>query len=165
MDPKTDADIISNEIKLEGGVGSTSNDPADAGGLTFEGLSSKANPDLFVNGLPTDSQVRQRYQDMYITSPGFDGIVDAKVRSLLVDWGVNSGPGIAIKGLQEALGTTIDGVLGPNTLAAANAAPGGQLVGQLVAERVRMIGRIVQKSPSQLKFLGGWLDRAVQWIS
>lgn len=157
----TDDEIIDAIIVREGGL---SNDPLDRGGLTYKGLSQRANPDLFVNGLPTDKQVHDRYMQRYVVWPGFDNIADTKVRSLLVDWGVNSGPGIAIMGLQRVCRTTPDGKLGPKTLAAAALLPVETLIKGLVAERVMMISRIVVRNPSQIKFLNGWLNRALEWL-
>lgn len=144
--------------------GHQTNDPVDPGGLTYKGLSKRANPDLFVNGLPTDQQVHQRYVDRYVKGPGFDKVADPSVESLLVDWGVNSGPAIAIMALQRIVGAGADGLLGPATLAATNAYPADKLIGKLVAERVRMIGRIVSKNPSQLRYINGWLSRSLEWL-
>lgn len=154
-------DIIDDVTRREGGL---STDPVDRGGLTYKGISSISNPDLFVNGLPSDAQIRQRYEERYVMGPGFDKIADLKTRSLLVDWGVNSGPAVAIKGLQGVVGTTPDGILGPKTLAAVAAMHPEDVVNGLVAKRVQMIGRIISKNPSQAKFASGWLNRAVEWL-
>lgn len=158
-------EIITEIIKREVGSGPNPvNDPLDSGGLTYDGISSRANPDLFLHGLPTHEQTRQRFEDRYLIGPGFDKITDYKLKSLLVDWGVNSGPGIAIKGLQEVVGATPDGVLGPMTLAALAAMHPEDAVNGVVAKRIQMIGRIVTRNPSQVRFLNGWLNRAVEWL-
>jgi lysozyme family protein len=159
--PSDDQKIIADVIKREGGV---SNDPADRGSLTYEGISSISNPDLFKNGLPSDAQVRQRYEEKYIMGPGFNQITDSKVKSLLVDWGVNSGPAIAIKNLQAILHVDQDGILGAETAQAANSLHPEDLVNSLVAKRVQMIGRLITNNPSQAKFAAGWLNRAVEWL-
>jgi lysozyme family protein len=159
--PPDDAKIIDAIIKREGGL---SNVPGDRGGLTFEGISSISNPDLFTNGLPTDAQVRQRYEERYVVGPGFDKIKDSRVKSLLVDWGVTSGPAIAIKELQAILHVEQDGILGPETAASANKLHPEDIVNGLVAKRVQMIGRLISKNPSQAKFAAGWLNRAVEWL-
>lgn len=158
----TSDQIISDVIKREGGL---SHDPADAGGLTYEGISRAANPDLFANGqLPSDSVVRQRYEEKYVMGPGFDQITDSKLKAQLIDFGVNSGPMIAIQALQRVVGVVPDGVLGPETLAAiAKLHPDDVNLGVAV-ERIRMIGRIVGKNPSQAKFVSGWLNRATEFI-
>lgn len=162
-EPADNSGIISDIIKREGGV---SNVSGDKGGLTFEGISSKSNPDLFVGGtLPTDAQVRQRYLERYLVGPGFDHITDLKTRSLLVDWGISSGPAIAIKALQTLVGVEQDGVLGPHTIEAVSKLHPEDVVNGLVAKRVQMIGRLITANPSQAKFAAGWLNRAVEWLS
>lgn len=158
----SDDAIIDDVIRREGGL---SNDPADPGGLTYKGLSKRANPDLFAHGLPSDQQVHDRYLQRYIVGPGFDKIEDERVKSLLVDWGVNSGPAIAILALQRLVGVPADGVLGPETLSAIHEVPVDLLLRHLVAERIKMIGRILVKNPSQSKFALGWLSRAVEWLA
>jgi hypothetical protein len=35
---------------------------------------------------------------------------------------------------------------------------------RLVAARIRMICRIVKRDPSQLKYLAGWVDRALEFL-
>jgi lysozyme family protein len=159
--PPADDQLITDLIKREGGLSDVA---GDAGGLTFEGLSSISNPDLFAHGIPSDAQVRQRYEDKYVNAPHFNLINDSKTKSLLVDWGVNSGPSIAIKALQSLCGLPEDGILGPATAAAANKISGEDLVNGLVAKRVQMIGRLITKDPSQAKFASGWLNRAVEWL-
>ena len=72
--------------------------------------------------------------------------------------------GIAIIQLQGILHGKVDGILGPQTLALVNSPRAPELNTALVAARVRMIGRIVAKNPSQLKWLNGWLDRALQFL-
>lgn len=155
----TVSDIISNEIKIEG---APTNDPADKGGRTAFGISEKSNPSAWANGAPTEAMARAIYQQKYVTGPGFDKIEDSGLQSQLVDYGVNSGPMIAIQKLQAIVGVEVDGVLGPATLAAIPSFP--NLNNLLVGARIRMIGKIVQKNPSQLKYLEGWLDRALQFV-
>jgi lysozyme family protein len=156
-----DDQIISDVIKREGGL---VDDPSDPGGRTFEGISERANPDLWRNGPPTDAQVRQRYEDKYVKGPGFDGIGDTKTRGFMVDWAVTSGPAIPIQALQRIVGVPSDGVMGPQTLTALTRMHPEDVLTHLVAERVKQIGRIVEKSPSQVKFLGGWLDRTLSFL-
>lgn len=157
----SDQPLVDAEIKREGGL---SDDPVDKGGLTYKGISSKANPDLFKDGLPSDEQVHKRYEDRYIVGPGFDKLVNPQIQSLMVDWGVNSGPSIAITALQQILGLKQDGILGSKSLSAVNAADPAKVIPRLVAERVKMIGRIISKNPSQVKYINGWLARALEWL-
>lgn len=154
-------DDISKIIQTEGGL---ANNSADTGGRTFEGISEKSNPDLWKNGPPTPTQVRQRYMERFVIGPGYDKVNDAKLQYQLIDFGVNSGPAVATKRLQEVLGLPGDGVLGPTTLAAVNAADARTINNRLMGKRIEMIGRLVQQHPTQLSFLSGWLDRALSFL-
>lgn len=155
------ADTITDIEKREG---PETNDPADHGGRTKYGISETANPDLWQDGPPTEAQSRERYEQRYVKGPGFDNIADKQLREQLIDYGVNSGPAIAIKKLQEILHVDVDGILGPQTLAALSTLHPDDANTALVVARVKMIGKIVTNSPSQLKFLNGWLDRALQFL-
>lgn len=153
-------DIISNEIKLEG---APTNDPIDAGGKTAFGISKAANPKAWKNGPPSEAQARAIYQSKYVDQPGFNKITDPQLQAQLVDYGVNSGPMIAIQKLQAILGVPVDGVLGPATLVAI-AASTLPLNNLLVVARIRMISKLVQAKPSDLKYLSGWLNRSLEFL-
>lgn len=155
--------IISDVIKREGGATVTQN-PNDQGGRTQYGISEKANPEAWADGKVTAEEARAIYESKYLKGPGFDKISDVKLQAQLVDFGVNSGPRIAIQKLQGVIGAAVDGVLGPHTLELLAKLNPRDVSNNLVAARVRMIGRIVQKNPSQLQFLYGWLDRALQFL-
>lgn len=158
---RTPADEISKVIKREG---PETNDPVDKGGRTKYGISEATNPDLWKDGPPTEAQSRERYEQRYVKGPRFDQIKDSRLQAQLIDFGVNSGPMVAIKKLQEILHVPVDGILGPQTLVLANAGQSADTNNKLVAARVKMIGRIVQNNPSQLKFLSGWLNRALEFL-
>jgi lysozyme family protein len=153
------ADIIGDIIKREGGL---VNDKDDLGGPTFEGISKVANPGAWASGQPTQAEVRAIYEQKYLKGPGFDKITDKQLQVQLIDFGVNSGPMVAIQKLQDILHVTVDGVLGPETLAAL--AANQDINNLLVAARIRMIGKIVSKNPSQVKFLSGWLERSLEFL-
>ena len=154
-------DILDRLEKREGGL---SNDPADTGGPTYKGISERWNADLWKDGPPTDAQVRERYEQRYVKGPGFDRIADARLREQLIDFGVNSGPGVAIQKLQHVLAVTVDGALGPKTLEALAQSDSRKINNLLVVARILMLCRIVQKNPSQNRFIVGWADRALQFF-
>lgn len=154
--------IISDIIKREG---PPTSDPQDHGGRTAFGISEKSNPQAWADGNVSEAEAREIYMNKYVKGPGFDRIEDPQLRAQLVDFGVNSGPQLAIMKLQEILGVQQDGILGPETFKALKSLHPDDVNSSLVASRVRMIGRIVSKDPSQLKFLLGWLDRAVQFLA
>lgn len=162
MNPAT-AKIIDEIIFRETGgdpKGGFTNNPADPGGRTIWGISERANPDLWKNGPPTRDQAVQRYYQRYVQAPRFDQITDPKLQSQMVDFGVTSGPTLAIQKLQEVVGAEPDGKLGPETLLRITP----QTNNLLVAARIKMIGRLVQKRPSQLIYLSGWLNRSLEFL-
>jgi len=151
--------IIDHILEAEGPA---SNDPLDRGGATAFGISQRSNPEAWKNGPPTLSQARDIYFQKYVVGPGFDKIGDPALMAQLVDFGVTSGPMIAIQKLQGVLGITIDGVLGPDTLQSIQTLP--NVSNALVGARVKMICQLVVKNPSQLKFLVGWVNRAFEFL-
>lgn len=158
------SDDIITDIEHREGDGAVTNDPADGGGRTQWGISEKTNPAAWADGKVTEAEARAIYESKFLVGPGFDRIPDAGLRAQLVDYGVNSGPAIAIQKLQAIIGVAPDGALGAATLAALGTQDVRTVNNALVAARIRMIGRLVQKTPTQLKFLSGWLDRALQFL-
>ena len=152
------ADVIERESEKE------TNDPDDKGGRTKYGISEKANPEAWADGQVTKDEAQAIYARKYITGPGFDKVVDFHLRAQLVDFGVNSGPAVAIMKLQEILRVDVDGVIGPQTLTKLATVHPEAVSNGLVAARIRMICRIVKRDPSQLKYLAGWIDRALEFL-
>ena len=157
--PVTDS-VINDILKREG---PPSNDPIDKGGATAFGISKVSNPEAWKNGPPTQEQARNIYIQKYVNGPGFHQIEDKQLQAQLVDFGVNSGPAVAIQKLQDILKVTVDGVLGPETLKVLKTLHPDDANNLLVAARIRMICKIVQRDPSQLKFLLGWCNRALEF--
>lgn len=152
-------DLITKEIQLEGGATATKVE-GDKGGRTQYGISESANPEAWRDNKVTEEEARAIYMQRYVIGPGFDKIPDAKLQAQMVDFGVTSGPQVAIHYLQEVLGVSTDHILGPKTLQALTASTNAKLVGA----RIQMIARIVAKNPSQLKFLVGWITRALEFL-
>jgi len=78
---------------------------------------------------------------------------------MLVDWVWTSGQNIGIKRVQKILGVTADGIVGPKTIAAVNAADPVDLVNKVYNGRVTHFNNIVKANPSQKKWLNGWMNR------
>ena len=64
------------------------------------------------------------------------------IRYTVFDGAVNSGVGQSIKWLQRALGVVDDGVIGPKTLAAANAQNADALRMRILASRLRFMSEL-----------------------
>lgn len=153
-------DVIGDIIKREG---PPTNDSIDKGGRTIYGISEAFNPAAWADGVVTLDEARVIYENKYVKWPGWDK-VPTQLQPQLIDWGVTSGPQLVIGILQQLVGVKVDYVIGPITLAAIQKVDSRQLNNQLVAARVRMIGRIVSKDLSQSKYLNGWLNRALEFI-
>lgn len=158
------SDIIT-AIELREGGATVTNDPLDGGGRTQFGISETANPEAWSDGKVTEEEARAIFQQKYVRHPKFDQLPSV-LQPLCIDWGVTSGPQLVIMELQRLLDIDHDGVIGPHTLAMIPVLPEGQLrlVNQLVAARVRQVGRIVSKDASQAKYVNGWLNRALEFL-
>jgi lysozyme family protein len=95
---------------------------------------------------------------MYWSRWKADNIENQAVANILVDWVWASGI-TGIKRPQRILGVTADGIVGPKTLAAVNAADATTLFNSILTDRLKHFDEIVAKSSSQAKFLKGWRRR------
>lgn len=87
-----------------------------------------------------------------------DNILNQSVANILVDWVWNSGSwGIKIP--QRILGLVQDGKVGSKTLSAVNNYNQPDLFDIIFRARTKFFTDIVDKNPSQKKFLKGWLNR------
>jgi lysozyme family protein len=152
--------IIDRILLTEGGY---VNDPNDAGGETKFGISKRAHPDINIKALTKD-QARDILVQDYIIDPGFDALPPGSLREQLIDFGFHSGPKAAIRALQQVLGTTVDGTLGPGTLAALAKRDALRVNNELVKRRVMLLCDITVKRPANLRFLSGWLKRALSFL-
>jgi lysozyme family protein len=153
---------ITELLKKEGGY---SNDKADSGGETNFGISKKAYPDLDIKNL-TEAQARAIYEQDYSIKPGINKLPKI-IQPFLFDYAVNSGPIIAIKALQRAIGVNPDGVVGPKTIDRINTyndAALTRLLNTLITARCRMICNLVQRRPKDVKFLEGWVMRVLSFL-
>ena len=153
---------MDNIITQEGGY---VNDKLDKGGETIWGISKKHNPDAWKNGPPSEEEARAIYLQKYVVGPGFHLIPPSHrmTQAQLIDFFVLSGYQ-ATKNLQEILGVEADGMFGQQTLKALTGTDDKSLNNLLMIARAKMIGRIVKRDPSQVKFISGWLDRVFSFF-
>ena len=140
--------------------------PGDAGGRTSWGISERAHPDLWQPGPPTRAQARVRYTLQYVAP--FDSLVAHGIydplRVALIDDAVLSGEDAARKRLQWVLNVKRDGLFGPKTFAAIRARAGRELLQAYVVERACRLARLVQRRPTDLPSLHGWIRRALTFL-
>lgn len=145
------------------------NDPIDRGGATMCGVildtyrtyrKSKGILTTTVNDLKKMSYEdwRDIIKQMFWNRWKADEIISQPLANLLVDWVWASGVN-GIKIPQCVLGVTVDGIVGPKTITALNAANPRQLFDTLHNERIKFVDGIVQRNPSQVKFIQGWKRR------
>jgi lysozyme family protein len=163
--------ILDNEVGGRPSGGYT-NDPLDAGGRTQYGIAERSNPEAWADGEVTLDEARVIYTERYIKP--FMGINDAALLHQVVDFGVTSGPATAIRILQQLTNQTVDGTLGPKTLVALANYPAGTLFGSPISSSTRLnlafrdarllfYAGITKRTPSNLRFLLGWLKRALEF--
>ena len=145
------------------------NDPDDLGGATMVGVTIATYKEYCrKKGYPVPTIDRLRnmtyvqwldiLKTMFWDRWQADKIANQSVAEILVDWVWASGKyGITIP--QQVLGVTVDGVVGPKTLAALNKQTPAQFFARLVAERKAYIDRICASRPANNKYKRGWLNR------
>lgn len=177
-----DTQIITGILKREGWDKYTDH-PADRGGPTKWGITLArwrafaGKPDATVEDLKAVDEVQARafYLQECIHGPGFDKILDAPLRELLIDAGVNHGQTTAVRWLQLAAAVTPDGILGPLSIAAVNAGAPRALYLWICIQRLRLYGRLVSQDPIlqavkrggyrlQAENAAGWNNRAAEFL-
>ena len=145
-------------LKSEGGF---VNHPSDPGGMTNLGVTKatwenwvgRESDEAEMRGL-TPEKVEPLYKKKYWDAVRADEL-PVGLDYLMFDFGVNAGPGRAIKVMQSAVGVTPDGGFGPLTLAAVQA-----------IDPVELIEKFSQAKEDFYRSLGtfatfgkGWLNR------
>ena len=155
-------------LKWEGGF---VNDPADLGGATNMGVTIGAwkscgydkdgDGDIDVDDLrllTREDVVNRVLKPHYWDRWKADDIKSQSVANILVDWVWASGAhGIKIP--QRLLGVSVDGIVGPKTLAAVNARNPRELFDMIKIARFDFIEDICRKRPANNKFKRGWMNR------
>lgn len=143
--------------KVLGHEGDFSDHKDDKGGATRFGITEEVARRIGYKGdmreLPLDL-AKQIYKRDYWDAVRADQL-PAGVRYAVFDAAVNSGVGQATKWLQRALGVRDDGVIGPVTLAAANAQNADALRMRVLAQRLRFMASL----PNWPAFSRGWSRR------
>ena len=174
----TEDEIIDGVLLREGST--YSNDPADHGGPTKFGITLRVlrewrhDPVLDASAVEAldEAEARAIYRARYIEAPGFGYIANDWARAFMVDMAVLQGQKAAIKILQRALRTvTVDGVCGPETLAAIARANPEALKKNLITLRVQhLIACALADVPdsvrdtTDLKWLKGWWNRVASFL-
>jgi lysozyme family protein len=157
-------DVKAEIIEVEGSV--YTNDPDDPGGETKYGISKRAYPDLDIFNL-TESQALEIYERDYWIKYGLSQFKTQSVANKVMLAIINMGDYEAIMGLQRAichcgLLVNVDGKIGRMTFTGANTAPQLWMLDILSIEYVNHYIDLVDRNEKLLKFLHGWIKRAMR---
>lgn len=156
---------------LLGSEGGEVNDPADRGGHTNHGVTQETYDGWReMNGQGprsvsriTNGEVEAIYERLYWKAGRCDTL-PWPLSYLHFDACVNHGVRSAAEMLQQVLGVEVDGIIGPKTRAAADVLPPAlqRLCEDYLWARLQLYSDIVKYSPSQIRFLRGWLNRMIR---
>lgn len=148
--------------KLIGFEGGFSDDARDPGGKTRYGITEAVAREVGYRGdmreLPVDL-AKRIYAEQYWKPLHCDELPDA-LRYIVFDAGVNSGIKMAATWLQQAVGADDDGVIGPQTLAAAKAADPQKAKDKFLATRLLYLAAL----PTWPAFGRGWARRVANQL-
>jgi lysozyme family protein len=146
----------------------------DQGGHTNFGITQtaldaarKARPKAYPKTV--EELTQELAADIYLNDycpAGFDQIASQRLGTVLFDMGVNAGPKRAALLMQQALQATgaevtVDGNIGPKTIAAMNAADEDHLLGAYTNARIAFYTHLAETDPAKnASSLKGWVNRA-----
>jgi len=157
---------------LEPAEGEHANDPDDAGGDTWYGVTVRDWPVILT--VPIEQRREKAREIAWVeywqTAKCDQPEIPWPLNVVLADWCFNSGdpegPSVPEKALQRLIGVKPDGDIGRLTLTAVGAACGysGPVViaRKLQEKRVRYLANLIQRKPSQVKFAEGWWVRTMR---
>ncbi len=164
-------DVLGSLIAREGGF---VDHPADRGGptkygITLATLSHWRDQPVGRDDVAalTEAEARAIYRERYWRGPGLDRLPTI-IQPAMLDAAVHMGPAAAVRLLQRVLAAggwepgPVDGIIGPRTIAAAEAAVdaiGERLVVLLLVARANDLRRLIARDPSQRVFARGWQAR------
>lgn len=164
-------------LRFEGGF---VDDPSDPGGATNRGITLATferyastllglQPTLQALRDLTVAQAATLYKTLYWDAIDGDAIASQPLAEIVFDFYVNAGDE-AVRLLQRVLdrlapqaGLAEDGDMGPDTLAALQAADPAQVYALYRQGRIDYYRELAQTRPALARFLPGWLARA-QWF-
>lgn len=151
-------------LQHEGDSGVITNDPADRGGVTRYGITEAV---AMRHGLDVRRITREQALEIYVKDYwSFDWCRSDRLAAKLFDIAVNMGPRTAAVLLQRALillgeDLTEDGNVGPLTQRSVTRTSTPKLLATLAFQQMKRYELLVQRRPSQQRFIGGWMVRAM----
>lgn len=139
----------------------------DAGGTTYAGIARNKNPQwegwAFIDAkeTPPTELVRKFYKANFWDRIKGDELNPAIAQSIF-NFGVNAGVSVAVKLAQIVAKTAPDGVIGAKTISALNGMSEELFVAHYALAKIARYRDIVQRDRTQIKFMLGWLNRALR---
>jgi lysozyme family protein len=117
----------------------------------------------------SEDLARKIYQKFYWDANLLDQVTDPKVSGLLFDQIVNRGARSVAEQAQRILlkmnfKVVVDGVFGPDTIKIINQVNYRIFAINFFKESQSFYVKLCQKSPDQMVFLGGWINRTHQLL-
>ena len=131
-------------------------DPKDPGGATKFGIDQRSHPKLNIKALTLDDARLIYWQETW-TANRADELPDG-VGEVVCRIAMNCGPEHAAEWLQQYIGTTVDGHIGPATLDAAQHCNARAVADQLIARMERYYRTIAAQHANLSGYLDGWLN-------
>ena len=141
--------------------------PGDRGLRTYAGVSERANPrwpgwkliDSGADPAEIKASVHELYRTQYWQPIQGGQIMSDDVAEMLFGAAVHTGVRRAIGLAQQVVESEVDGIMGPNTLAAINGMDPERFEERFALAMINRYRTICNRDRSQTKFLLGWLNR------
>ncbi len=139
-------------------------DPVDPGGETKYGISKRSYPHVDIKNFTIEQAKDIYYRDWWLRLR-CNEIQDDRIAQKLLDTCINVGAMTGVRILQRALcdvgqPVSIDGLIGPQTIGAANRADSVQLLAAMRYHQTMHYKRLIERNPKLAKFERGWMARA-----
>jgi lysozyme family protein len=131
----------------------------DSGGLTRWGISQRAYPAIDIRALTREDALALYARDYW--APTRAGELPDALGLCVFDGAVNQGVHAAVDALQEVLRVERDGVVGPDTLAAARHT-GPETIVKYLERRLERYENLCRTKPYYLPNLRGWRSRVLR---
>lgn len=161
--------------------GGYSNDPDDLGGETYKGISRTSHPDWlgwpiidthknkpdFLTILEKDVVLKKDVEVFYWTNfwlpiKAYE-IQNQTTADSIFDFAVNAGIKTSARLVQSIVGTKADGIIGDQTLKKLNSLDFGYFQPAFTVGKISHYIAIIQKRPTNKKYLYGWIIRALEY--
>jgi len=158
--PHAARQAIAHVLLAEGGINA---DVSDRGGLTKYGIAQRWHPNVDIANLSIGEAATIYYRDYWCFNQCHK--LPDELALMLFDCAVNQGGNFARKTLQTLLKVKPDSIIGPKTLSEASKQLDLFFLTQYTRERCRRYTNLAQADPSQITFIEGWIDRALDVLT